>query len=256
MLSDLTTSIKASLYERAISPLFGAFVLSWIAWNYRFILILSSNSPIQEKFEFIDKSLYPSIWEYLLQGAAYPLVTAVTFIFVYPIPAKKIYEYWHKKQQEMLKLKMSIEEETPLSLKESRRIKREILKTEASFDEELSRKNSEIDRLKMLISDLEAEIDNHNSEKPKKVTPVKASPKSANWPPQLDENEIAIMDVLSKAGGKLSESHIVSNFEASKVKTKHHLDELVSKKLIKYIAGDYLLTPAGRKFAADTGLVT
>lgn len=35
MLDDLTKEIKAQLYERVKSPLFGAFALSWAAWNSR-----------------------------------------------------------------------------------------------------------------------------------------------------------------------------------------------------------------------------
>ena len=52
MLDDLSKSIKASLYERATSPLFGAFVISWLAWNYRFVLTVISSMSAKEKFSY------------------------------------------------------------------------------------------------------------------------------------------------------------------------------------------------------------
>jgi len=42
-MDDIFKSIKAFLYDRVASPLFGAFVTAWSIWNYRVISILLSD---------------------------------------------------------------------------------------------------------------------------------------------------------------------------------------------------------------------
>lgn len=77
MFDDLSKSIKAQLYERVSSPLLGSFAISWVAWNYRFVLTLISSLPLNEKLAFIDTHIFPSYTQVLLQGGLYPLVTAL-----------------------------------------------------------------------------------------------------------------------------------------------------------------------------------
>ena len=84
MIKDLSKSIKADLYERATSPLFGAVAISWCFWNYKTIFILLSSLPVTEKFEYIEAFLYGGIWPFLSKLFIYPVLSALLFIFVYP----------------------------------------------------------------------------------------------------------------------------------------------------------------------------
>ena len=56
-MQDIFISIKAYLYERAASPLTGAFAVSWVVWNYRFFVVLFSDglSTPSSKFAAIDQ---------------------------------------------------------------------------------------------------------------------------------------------------------------------------------------------------------
>ena len=90
MFEDVSKSIKASLYDRVSSPLFGAFSFSWGAWNYKFLLLLLSSMDVKNKIEYIEMVLYPSYQELLLTGFAYPLITSVLFILNLPF-SRKIY---------------------------------------------------------------------------------------------------------------------------------------------------------------------
>lgn len=58
MIEDITNSVKAELYGRAVSPLFGAFFLSWAVWNWKFWLVVFSSMEVSEKIDFIDGVLY------------------------------------------------------------------------------------------------------------------------------------------------------------------------------------------------------
>lgn len=100
-MDDFIKSIKATLYDRTTSPLFGAFCISWIIWNYELILILFSSMEALEKINFIKLALYPTFVECILRGGVYPLITAGAFIYGYPYPAKFVYEFTYKKQKEL-----------------------------------------------------------------------------------------------------------------------------------------------------------
>ena len=39
-LDELLGSVKANLYDKAVSPLFGIFAAFWITWNYKFIMVI------------------------------------------------------------------------------------------------------------------------------------------------------------------------------------------------------------------------
>lgn len=52
MLQELTKEIKAQLYERAKSPLFGSFALAWITWNFRAVAAFFSDMKFNEKLAY------------------------------------------------------------------------------------------------------------------------------------------------------------------------------------------------------------
>jgi len=159
---DVTKSIKSSLYDRVSSPLFGAFTLSWGIWNYKLLLTLLSSMDVQSKVKYIETILYPDYQTLLSIGFVYPLIASVLFIFIYPIPAKFIYQYWHSQQIHLKRIKQNIEDETPLTIEESREIRREILNLESQYDAELNRRGAENDRLRDLVRDLENDLLNAN----------------------------------------------------------------------------------------------
>jgi hypothetical protein len=128
MLSDLAKTVKAQLYERVSSPLLGAFAISWVAWNYRFIFVLISSMPVAERFAYIDSNIFDSYQNIFLHGTLYPLLTTLSLIFIYPVPAKFVYEYWRKRQRELKEIQQRIDDETPLTREEARELRHETLK--------------------------------------------------------------------------------------------------------------------------------
>lgn len=123
MLDDLTKEIKAQLYERVKSPLFGAFAFSWVAWNYRALLAVLSKMSFQEKIGYFD-TLYPTFWHWLGYCLAGPLLVAVLFLLAYPHPARWMYRYWANQHKELKKVQQSIEDETPLTQEEARALRK------------------------------------------------------------------------------------------------------------------------------------
>ena len=203
MFEDVTKSIKSSLYDRVSSPLFGAFTLSWGIWNYKLLLTLLSSMDVQNKIKHIETILYPDYQTLLLIGFAYPLVASVLFIFIYPIPAKFIYQYWHSQQIHLKKIKQNIEDETPLTIEESREIRREILNLESQYEAELNRRGAENDRLRELVRDLENDLLNANQTTgPKTAGKAQNSNTSVNndTPPKPRNSQQAEFEKYLKSG--------------------------------------------------------
>lgn len=157
MLDEFSKSLKASLYDRMVSPLFGAFLISWCLWNYRFVLVLFSSMKIDKKFTYIDQILYPhqfpySLYEFfpLFVG---PLLAAILFIILYPYPAKWVYRYARTRQKELKEIRQKIEDETPLTIEEAQKIRKNHLLAQMEFQKDLDQKESEITRLKKLVAD-------------------------------------------------------------------------------------------------------
>lgn len=248
MFDELTKSVKASLYERAISPLFGTFVISWAVWNYKFIFVLISSMPVDEKLDYIDTFIYFDIWSCILIGFIYPLITALLFIFIYPYPALYVYKYWQEKQKKLKEAKQSIEDETPLTIEESRNIRRELFQLESEYDKELARKDAEIERLKAHNQVIEEELDSKLkiSEEAKSQ---KISKSDVDEKDEPDEDRIEILKLISKNGGMMKDDDIVSTAPYDKVKTEYYLEDLTAK---GYLSRDY-----NQRFSAfTTGLTT
>ena len=151
-MNDFLKSIKSHLYDKATSPLFGVFVLSWSAWNYKFLLVFFSSMLVDEKIDYIETFLYPGMSSCLLQGILYPLITTIIFIFLYPYPAKFVYRFTRNRQKELRKIKQEIENGILLTVEESRQLRREVLKIEIEHQSDMAKRDSEIERLKDLVN--------------------------------------------------------------------------------------------------------
>lgn len=158
MLDEVTKTIKAQLYERVSSPLISSFAISWAGWNYKFLLIAFSSLAIPERLALIEKVAFPTSHSIWLNGLAYPLLSALALIFVYPVPAKYIYEYSRRRQRELKEIQQKIDDETPLTREEAKEIRKESLRATLDLESELEKRRSENQRLKELIESLEKEL--------------------------------------------------------------------------------------------------
>lgn len=170
MVDDIVKSIKAALYERTSSPLFGAFSLSWVIWNYKLILVLLSKGAAQVKIEYIDGTLYPEFWPSSLILAFGPLATALIFLYGYPYPAKWVYSYWQQKQKDLRDLRQKIEGETLLTEEQSRRIRGQIIEIQSEYDRQIERNEADISKLKSEILARDGEISKLKLEIKEKVS--------------------------------------------------------------------------------------
>lgn len=100
-MNELIKSFKVYLYDRVSSPLFGAYIISFCLWNWRLVLIIFSEMPILEKIAFIETVVFEDYIKLLLYGLIFPFMSAIFFLFVYPYPARFIFEFWRKQQRKL-----------------------------------------------------------------------------------------------------------------------------------------------------------
>ena len=114
-LDDMFQSVKATLYDRVSSPLWGAFLLSWIAWNYRMLIVLFSSMSPDEKFEYIGNVLYFDWTIYAIYWGLAPLATAIIVIGVIPFFGEKAYRVSRFWKVRLKTAKLEYDGKTPMS---------------------------------------------------------------------------------------------------------------------------------------------
>lgn len=164
MNDEVTKSILSNIQDRAVSPLFGAFVISWSLWNYKFILAILAFIPLAEKISFIEQVLYPDLWESILLLGAGPLLTSLAFLFCYPYPARLVFRFWRQKQKELRDIRISIENESLLTLEESKRIRRQIIEIQTDYDQQIRKLVDELDRYKSELTSKDKKIEELHEE--------------------------------------------------------------------------------------------
>ncbi len=238
MWNDLLKTIKAQLYERAVSPLSSIFVLSWCLWNYRFLTVLFSSLSVTEKFSFIESQIFPDWPVYALRGFLYPLSTTILIIFLYPYPAKYVYEFWRKRQKELKEIRQKIEDETPLTIEESRQIRKQVYSLIEEHDEELRKKDAEISKLKETVENLNKK---ENSQIQSEITPASRASEEVS---RVPDEQLRILKQLAKNHGVMMEEDLPS-FGKNRIRNEFHIGELARKGMLERNTnrdGDYFLS--------------
>lgn len=254
-MDDIVKSVKAHLYDRTTSPLSGAFLLSWGVWNYKMLFVLFSSLDVDVKFDYISTFLYPASYDCLMKGFVFPLLTTLFFIFIYPYPSRFVYEFWRRRQKEVKEIRQKIEDETPLTIEESREIRRAALQMEADFSRELDRKENEVRRLREeLENNLELSHDAHVNGKPNNLVEAKE-------PLNVEQGHLDILKHIAEEGGtRVLKSSILFMSEANNVKTEYYLGQLANGGFIhegySTSSGEnvYSLEQKGRALLVENGL--
>lgn len=247
MLTDLLESAKENLLERLSSPALGSFAAAWCAWNYRFLVILFSDASVSQTFHLIDTIAFPDKSSILLRGVFFPLISAFAYVFLYPYPARLIYEFTLRRQREINSSRQAITNETPLTLEESRRIRAEFVEREKKNQQIISSLNED-------ISALRAQLDN----KPQKLAPLESKSDTNNEPETLLSSELNILRKIEEYGGEAMENQIINLTGEDKTHTQFNIVELEHKKLLSrtYLGSrkDWRLslTHSGRKALLDS----
>ena len=253
-MDDIVKSLKAHLYERATSPLFFSFALSWALWNYRFLLVLTASGSLVEKFAFIEAHLFSTWWDYVGRGFVGPAVSALLYIFLYPIPSRFVYSFTQKQQAKLKKIQQEIEDETPITQEYARELRGQIRQAAADFDKALEESNKTIKRL---TEDLARIEENHV------VPAVEAISTSSSLEQIAERLTPAQIDILRMVGSAASDfdedTYLESDKDGSRIARRYNLDKLQEYGLLSIDKANngfrwLTTTPKGRAIAVNYGL--
>jgi hypothetical protein len=255
MIDDLSKTIKAQLYERINSPLLGSFVLSWATWNYKFIIVLFSAMSVEKTFAYIDQTLYPT-WLYasgmLLIG---PAITAALIIFVYPYPAKFVYEYARKRQKELKEIQQRIDDETPLTKEEAREIRHAASKQAIELETRLQQKEQEVARLRLENEQLSSVIKKGAPDfvgtdgDGKKQEPINA--KYRELTQEITSTQSELLIEIANHGDSTPISTLISGLGGSKITHEYDIDKLIEYGYVRRSTGYVRTTEAGRAYLIE-----
>lgn len=265
MFDDVGKTIKAILYDRITSPLFGTFVLSWCGWNWRLILLFltDSSTAVVKKFQYVDSDIYPSINVILVHGLLLPLTTTAFFLYIYPWFAKKVYGHWRVQQNKLKELQLEMDAEKPLTKKEAQEITNQALLSELRYQEEREKREMRIRDLESLVKSLQPDsklVPVDESDKPKEssiqAVKEKSSKSGKMYSKEVKEGMFSVLrmiDTLSP-GGSIAKATFMKGVPndselsgLNNIVVLHCLDNLVEEKYVHMSPSEYIsVTPKGR----------
>lgn len=262
-MDEILKSIKAYLYDRSTSPLFGAFLLSWSAWNYKFIVVLLADEPLAAKFAFIG-TLFSHIdvdmWGHgfwlsgsFVNGFLVPALAAYVYMYGYPLLAKPVYEYSLKRQKELRELRQKAEDNRLLSIEESRELHKKLALLQVERDKETASYQRELASLRQIVADAE-------SAKGERAFTTSTEEVRGR---ALSREEEALLKVFAGRGDEefMLEALVHKRAGGQIDVVRMHLDELVNKGFLR-LAGTnengaklYALQAKGRKYLVTNDLL-
>jgi len=144
---DILKDLRGAWSSRIANPLIGAFALSWLAVNYRAVIVVISDASYQTKFAFIDGRLYPDANSLALKCFFLPLALALLYIYALPKPTERVFTRALEHQRQLNKIARQVAEERLLSQEQANSILVEaedkVADGKKRADEEVARARSE-----------------------------------------------------------------------------------------------------------------
>jgi len=137
VISEISKSIKATLYDRIVSPVSGMFLLSWGVWNWKLCLILFfASDGVNQKISTIS-TLYINKYDNLI----YPILSTAILVFAYPLISILPAQTWEWANAYKSRMKHKYSLGVSLTLEQSISLRQEL-------DKEKSELNTIIDGYK------------------------------------------------------------------------------------------------------------
>lgn len=153
MFKEMTTSFKASLYERTSSPLMGAIFLVWVGFNWKPLLyMLFSTANIETKLVFVTEN-YLNLWNNLF----WPLIIGGILSLIYPVLSYVPFWVSEKIQHAQRNLKQELSMSQLLSVEQSLSLREELVDKDKKIRDILSDNQNQKSELETTIKQLTEE---------------------------------------------------------------------------------------------------
>mgnify|MGYP000667778306 CR=1 FL=1 len=127
MPQNLPESLRSILFDRISSPLFAAFFVSLLGVNAQAILVVFSDIPVFTKIHHLQYEIYKDEVDVFIRLFFVPSISTFLMLYIYPWFANRVYEHTQTNRQKLVNIKVKIEDETPLTIEQSKKIKQETM---------------------------------------------------------------------------------------------------------------------------------
>ncbi|WP_271270848.1 hypothetical protein [Aliamphritea hakodatensis] len=222
-MDDIIQSFKAYMYDRIASPLVGSLIAAWLISNYKLILIaFSGGADLKEKLDNI--SLYFSEIEirildwytftmdgYLYHNFVVPAYFVFLYIVMFPYIAKPVYQLSLKNKKKLKEARDLIQEETLLTLEESRQYIITNRELQEKYTKDMREKEREIEAYMKKNTGLQALIKQHDIQTGISNSPDENIILDAN--PSSDLNNLTAAKITERLNEKLG--NVLDNYNGS-----------------------------------------
>ncbi len=151
-LREVFDSLRNHIRSRLGNPLYGAYVVAWLAINFRLLLVLIGDGGWREKIAYIDATLYPTQWHWAWYGVSYPLLVAVAFVVFAPYAQRWVSVYTQTKEKATIEALLKVAGETPMGPEAADALRKSLLserqrrvESERRFRAEIEELNAQLD---------------------------------------------------------------------------------------------------------------
>lgn len=170
MIKDITNSIKAALYQRVSSPLYGTYIFSWFLFNWNIVLPLFFGvDKFDIRLESFKTSLYTSESVFIYSTIWFPFLMTVTILGLQPLLQRFLFIYTEWNKSEGLKRRDNFSSEIMLTLEQSNELRASFQNLQKFHQEILRNKESEIEEYKQQLV-IKEEINNRLNKKNMELT--------------------------------------------------------------------------------------
>lgn len=163
MIKEITNSIKASLYQRVSSPLYGTYICSWAIYNWEFVLpLIFGTKKFDDRIADFKLGLYPETTGFEFSTVFVPLVITAVLLALQPLLQRFIFIYTEWNKSEGLKKRDQYSSETMLTLEQSNELRASTQKIQQFHQEVLKNKEEEVNEYKHQLETKESSINSIN----------------------------------------------------------------------------------------------
>lgn len=258
---ELISSLKQVASERLASPFWGSFISSWIVINYQFIMIIFSDNSVSTTIDLILTYSFTTWVDVITKGLLAPLAVSLLYIFAYPIPALKIYEYTLNQQIKLNNVKVSKSDIEHVPITEIAKIRTKFSLERRDLQEQITEIQNDRDALAEKVSELtkklnELKISNLPSLSGDGfLNTLAEKDRSEIAPLQVSDDEWLVLQVIFNSNGKAYREDIWTDVNSlTPVEVDSILDDLAYKEIVDVNlstskGGRFSLTPKGRKLS-------
>lgn len=137
---EFLASILKTVRDRFSNPLISAFVIAWVIWNFRVVLVLigTGDGGWLAKIDYLDKRLMTQSWMWGVHGLVVPLLVSLAWIYILPPFLRKVASHHEGESGKTKAALLAAAEKAPISEEERDRLWSKLTSERRAWDLERS----------------------------------------------------------------------------------------------------------------------